>query len=99
MLKQADHIEALLKDPMSRIQLPASFSLSEFEIEVKALHQECRSILLEFVQVARAWQDYFPDQMQVVRIVDRTGAPCLVLPIEADFLPIFYLKLAELPQQ
>ncbi|MDX2271419.1 MAG: AAA family ATPase [Cyanobacteriota bacterium] len=40
--------------------------LSDFESEVNALHQSIRRMLLEFVEVAQAWQGEFPDPMEMV---------------------------------
>ncbi|MDX2271040.1 MAG: AAA family ATPase [Cyanobacteriota bacterium] len=84
MPKKADLMDELLTDPFGGIQFPKSpLSLpqpeinvleqtatlrNDFEIEVDALHQAARKMLLEFVEVAQVWQADFPEQMQVVWI-------------------------------
>ncbi|MDX2271034.1 MAG: AAA family ATPase [Cyanobacteriota bacterium] len=40
--------------------------ISDFDIEVDALYQAMRKMLLEFVEVAQVWQADFPEQMKVV---------------------------------
>ncbi|NJK63633.1 MAG: ATP-dependent helicase [Synechococcaceae cyanobacterium SM2_3_1] len=98
MPRQNEQVQMYLDDPQGGIrfedcrvvtqvsQLGVKVQ-SDFEIEVDALHQAVRKMLLDFVEVAQVWQADFPEQMQVVwiRLNTELKGSNLGIPFRFDF--------------